>query len=869
MIPIHLRIAGFLSYREPVELDFTRFSLACISGANGAGKSSLLDAIIWCLFGTARKSDESLINSQSLAAEIRLTFAYEGNIYRVQRSRVRGKMSSLEFQIFQGNERWTEQERQWMAVSGDEGVWKALTERTLRETEARIEQTLRMDYETFANASFFLQGKADKFTQQGASDRKRILGSILGLDAWETYRQEAAERRRRVEEDVAGIDGQLREIIAELEEEPERARRLQDLEGELGRASRQRVEQEAIRESLRRAAAAVEEQQKLVEALKRQLERAEGSLDELTGRLEARRQERQAFNQVLERAGEIEAAYQAWQASRQKLESLEEIAGRFREQEKQQAELQAEIDQARARLAEEQRGLLGQGEDAAGRQAEIARLRPELEAVQVSKRLLEEQAARKEALEAALRTALEAQSQAKAENASLKKEMDELKPRIDQLERVEGAVCPLCGQALSSLDRQALVEALKAQGREMGDRYRANRSLVEENDDRLRVLEKERETLGRIEVELRGQSGRVANLESRLELLERQQSIWAAGGAVRLAEVQQALEQENYAREARARLEQIQADLRATGYDAAAHDQARRAEQRGRQAEMELRELEKGRAALEPLERQIAELDAQTTGLEEQVQRQQAECQQAAELLAAAAAQMPDLAAAEELLFEFQERENHLRQAVGAARQLVLVLEDLKERRKTLEGKREALARQIGLYKQLERAFSKDGVPALLIEQALPQIEAKANEILDRLSGGNMSVSFVTQAAYKNKKRDDLRETLDIRISDNSGQRDYEMFSGGEAFRINFAIRLALSEVLAQRAGARLQTLVIDEGFGSQDAEGRQRLIEAINLVRADFAKILVITHIDELKDAFPNRIEVEKTARGSMVQVI
>ncbi|HWQ83560.1 MAG TPA: SbcC/MukB-like Walker B domain-containing protein, partial [Anaerolineales bacterium] len=99
-------------------------------------------------------------------------------------------------------------------------------------------------------------------------------------------------------------------------------------------------------------------------------------------------------------------------------------------------------------------------------------------------------------------------------------------------------------------------------------------------------------------------------------------------------------------------------------------------------------------------------------------------------------------------------------------------------------------------------------------------------------------------------------------------QRDYEMFSGGEAFRVNFAIRLALSEILAQRAGARLQTLVIDEGFGSQDALGRQRLIEAINMVREDFAKILVITHIDELKDAFPNRIEVEKTDRGSTVRV-
>ena len=132
-----------------------------------------------------------------------------------------------------------------------------------------------------------------------------------------------------------------------------------------------------------------------------------------------------------------------------------------------------------------------------------------------------------------------------------------------------------------------------------------------------------------------------------------------------------------------------------------------------------------------------------------------------------------------------------------------------------------------------------------------------------------MSVTFATQREYKDKNREDKKETLDILINDSAGQRDYEMFSGGEAFRVNFAIRLALSRVLAQRAGARLQTLVIDEGFGSQDAEGRQRLIEAINVVKKDFAKILVITHLEELKDAFPNRIEVEKTARGSTLTVI
>jgi len=131
-----------------------------------------------------------------------------------------------------------------------------------------------------------------------------------------------------------------------------------------------------------------------------------------------------------------------------------------------------------------------------------------------------------------------------------------------------------------------------------------------------------------------------------------------------------------------------------------------------------------------------------------------------------------------------------------------------------------------------------------------------------------MSVRFITQREYADKKRTDLKETLDIQIQDRAGVRGYEMFSGGESFRINFAIRLALSHVLAQRAGARLQTLVIDEGFGSQDEIGRQRLTEAISLVQDDYKLVLVITHIDALKDIFSSQLVVEKTPAGSVVSL-
>ncbi len=337
----------------------------------------------------------------------------------------------------------------------------------------------------------------------------------------------------------------------------------------------------------------------------------------------------------------------------------------------------------------------------------------------------------------------------------------------------------------------------------------------------------------------------------------------------RLAEVTKILEKESFAAEARKQLTKLDKELAKLGYDTFAHEITRRTVTDGQIAEEEFNNLKSAREVNKQIESEIANLESEIKNRKSEIVNLDSEYQTAKTALASAEALSPDLNKVERELFGLREDENRTRDQVGAARQKVDVLATLRTRKKDYDGQREELNQQIVRHKTLERAFGKDGVPALLIEQALPQIEQKANDLLERLSGGQMSIRFVTQAEYKDKKRDDLKETLDIQISDSSGLRDYEMYSGGEAFRVNFAIRLALSEILAQRKGARLQTLVIDEGFGSQDAQGRQRLIEAINLVKHDFAKILVITHLDELKDAFPNRIEIEKTERGSSVTVI
>jgi hypothetical protein len=90
----------------------------------------------------------------------------------------------------------------------------------------------------------------------------------------------------------------------------------------------------------------------------------------------------------------------------------------------------------------------------------------------------------------------------------------------------------------------------------------------------------------------------------------------------------------------------------------------------------------------------------------------------------------------------------------------------------------------------------------------------------------------------------------------------------GRAVATSYGLNVTGLLGVAQRAGAALQLLIIDEGFGTQDAEGCDRLIAAINAIASDFACILTVTHMPHLKEAFQARIEVNKTNLGSQLHL-
>lgn len=215
-----------------------------------------------------------------------------------------------------------------------------------------------------------------------------------------------------------------------------------------------------------------------------------------------------------------------------------------------------------------------------------------------------------------------------------------------------------------------------------------------------------------------------------------------------------------------------------------------------------------------------------------------------------------------------QQLDSHLAQW-GRLQQQQHHLEDLQKQYQEQQQQVQASRRQYRVYQELSQAFGKNGIQALTIENILPELEAETNRILSRLSANQLHVQFITQRTSKgSKKSAKLIDTLDIAIADPRGTRPYETYSGGEAFRINFAIRLALARLLALRSGTALQLLVIDEGFGTQDDRGCERLIAAINAIAPDFSCILTVTHVPHLKEAFHTRIEVRKTEAGSQLQI-
>jgi exonuclease SbcC len=332
-----------------------------------------------------------------------------------------------------------------------------------------------------------------------------------------------------------------------------------------------------------------------------------------------------------------------------------------------------------------------------------------------------------------------------------------------------------------------------------------------------------------------------------------------------MAVLEERLQTADYALGAQAQLRDVQAQLAALAYSSADHQALQSALAELRPFEDAQRRLERAQEMLPRDEEALAHIEARIHSLtseREDVQRRLEDLRNRLPQL------IEDVRRYQTLRQQTNEarlRLEEARQEVYAVQQELNAIEAKKQRLAQCEREAQAKRQQLGHIDVLIEAFGKKGVPAMIIESAIPELEDLANDLLRRMTNGRMNVRLMTQ---RETKAGSVAETLDIEIADELGTRSYEVYSGGEAFRVNFALRVALAKLVARRAGAQVRTLFIDEGFGTQDEEGRLKLVEAITAVQDDFDLILVITHMEDLRDAFPVQIVVEKTDQGSRLRL-
>ena len=854
MIPIKITLTNFMPYRDTQSLDFSGIHTASICGANGSGKSSIIDAMTWALWGESRaKRDDDIIHEGQNECEVDFEFAVAGQNYRVVRKRARPRRRTA-----------SGQPMLHLFIAEPDGSFRPIDGDTITQTERKLSGILHMDYDTFVNSAYLRQGHADEFTTSSPAKRKAVLSSILQLEYYDELARRAREKANRRGAEKEQLERSLAEINEELAQLPVYEAELEKARSELATCEIAIKTQETV-------LADVRQQKEAIEGKRAQLAQLEKSIQERSRTLaqveeQARQQQTRIteYDAVLDQREQIEAGYARFIEARQQNDAMNKNLGLLTRLMQRKLTLEQEISRKSQELVKRHAQAQTRVADLAKTASGLPHLKEDL---QVAQRRLEETGKQEVALQQKKQSAQEllaAMQNMQSERIRLEREMQEIAEKLKLLRTQKGARCPLCGSELGedgmkhveseyAAQRQVKAEAVKVNLAETQVKQVDLKTLTEQNAVEEREIAREKAKsqglLGKLEAE-------IARAEEAGKLL--------SGEEATVREIEEHLNTLDFAAAEREQVRQIDEAASKLDYDAQKREAVQRLYEEGKGFEAPWQKLdEAGRLAgreREDLAKSVALARELRAGLSSDAQKRQELSQEVASLPSVSA----DLARAEADLKEMSVRQRQAQESFGGVRARLEYLHGLTLKKKEREEALSLAAKEAQVYGELTEAFGK-GVPALIIETALPEIENEANHLLARMTDNRMNVKFESQ---RETQKGDLIEALDIKIADELGTRNYELFSGGEAFRINFAIRIALSRLLARRAGAPLPTLIIDEGFGTQDAVGIEKLREAITSIQDDFEKILVITHIEELRDAFPARIDVVKTPDGSVISL-
>lgn len=901
MIPLKLELKNFLSYGENSEpINFKDYSLICFSGKNGNGKSALLDAITWVVWGQGRKisgtikPDLGLLRLGQTQMMVSLEFEFSQNIYRVRRefAKTYGKpYLALDFDIFDSKE-----ER-----------FLSLTDKTVKLTQEKIEKLLGLDYETFVNSAFLRQGMADEFSKKSPKERKQILSNILGFSKYDELQNLASEKSRQFVDEKKITEKMQEQTLKQIELEKELLKKLEDEKNILVAIDKNSAE-------IQKGLIAFQKEREIVLQKKQKKTFWDQEKDTLIKKIKNKENDllksvfewKQIHYKSLKVADgtNIEEQYKKSVQDEKKYLLLQQKNLTLQEnilhqKELCQKELKVLKDKSDKEIYEnkislEKKGLVKKQllENISQKDKRFKVLQEESE--KRSKELLDAENKLKENKD--LAETLEVNKKQFDKRRSfyhvLVQKGNWVKSQINDLEKKDKIIkdqdspcCPLCNQVLTVKRKQFLGKQFFCESNFLKNRFLRISSLIKklknillEQNELVKNLEKknlefqtlvskkqeleknilsDKKELLILKEELDKDSKDLDLVSKEIEIqrkeldqkLKLEEEIVKHPTVVALFDHLKKLEKEKldlkYNKETHLRLhatvKELEDKLKEIDLLKKEQEEQKNRKERIKYFITEIKDLKKG---IKNIDESIIKLNFDSK-YEKELEKSISDLQN-------------------ENLKITKEKEQIL-QKVGSLENEIKRIDSLKLENEKRRLRLEFLNDQIEEYKLLTQAFGKDGIQALLIEQAIPQIEEEANNILARLTDNQAQV-FIE--SLRDLKKGGVKETLDIQISDSAGIRPYEMFSGGEAFRVDFALRIAISKLLARRAGTALQTLIIDEGFGSQDEEGLARLMDAIYSIKEDFSKIVVVSHLTSFKENFPVHFLIEKNASGSSIRI-
>jgi len=796
----YIELRNYRRFRE-LKLQFPD-GIVGILGLNGAGKSTIIEAVAWALFGNVeevvRTSREGLRRAGAAQTDVcsaTLEFELGGMEYRISRE-MGGKNLSMRAEL---------RTKDKVLAEGDRPVRHA------------VEKLLGMDYKSFFTSVFARQKELNALQNIAPGERKKVVLRMLRIDAIDdvithvrTDLRSAKARIEGAEKTLLSEDGREREkMIAERLPELERAaerseKELRDSEAGERRASAEAGAARKRRDELRKDAEAYTEAASGLKATQAKMAELGKRERSIASRIEEARKR-------LERLPELETREERFASTAKTKERME------KEREKSE----------RARLI---------SLEIASDEKEGARRAKEIEAARAGTTGSEELASKVEETERML-------SECQSSRADISARMGELKAKVSEraesvgkdrkkLEEIRAAgregVCPTCERTLHEA-YELLVAKLEESASAADKAISKMRSESEALEGDLKALASREDALRR----------RRANLDQQLLKLRRAE----AACEERQKELSRLTE----------RLQDRRNMLAAIGafeFDGALYEKVKAEHESLLRSHEELIGLRTvaGRARND---------EKELTEVREDIRRKSGEEAQYQAMVSGLGPRKEEYALASK---DFDHRMISLGNAKDLVRKLGSAHEKCGAELKMARAELEEIAR---VKKAIERDRLAAQDLGMLEERFLEFKDRLMARVAPVLSGlASKGLEAMTEGRYSKVELDDSYE---MQIHDQGEKYPVGRFSGGESDLANLALRLAISRMIADRTGAApINFLMLDEIFGSQDPNRKRSVMTALSRLSTQFRQIFLITHIEDVKDAANYVIRVTEQEDGT-----